>query len=141
MAEALLRHIDSRNFEAFSANTSGQEVHALSIEVIQEIGIDLTQNVSMAVEKLCEKTFDFAITLDELSAGAAIRLTATETVHWKFENPSEISNEPEAQRRAFRSVRDQIAQRLRLFTIVHVRPAMSERTHFAESRSKTAHTH
>jgi hypothetical protein len=36
------------------------------------------------------------------------------------------------QRRLFRSVRDQLAQRLRLFAIVHVRPTLAERARFAQ---------
>jgi protein-tyrosine-phosphatase len=135
MAEALLRLIDSRNFEAFSAGLSCQPVHPLSLEVMNEIGIDLSQKTPRAVEEARDEVFDFVIILDETVPSQQHRLTAAETVHWKFENPLTVSSEPELQRRAFRAVRDQIAQRLRLFVIVHVRPTIAERTRFASVRA------
>lgn len=81
------------------------------------------------MDTMRDETFDFVITLDEVAAQQSARLNAAETVHWKFENPAEASKDYTVQRRAFRAVRDQIAQRLRLFSIVNVRPHLpSEQT-------------
>jgi arsenate reductase len=131
MAEALLRLIDSRNFEALSAGVTAQPLHPLTIEVMKEIGIDLSPKIPRTVEEVRDGVFDFVITLDETARNHSPHLNAVETVHWKFENPVAVSSEIEMQRRAFRSVRDQIAQRLRLFAIVHVRPSVAERNRFA----------
>ena len=92
---------------------------------MNEIGVDLSQKIPRAVEEVRDEVFDFVIILDETVASQHHRLTAAETVHWKFENPLTVSSEPELQRRALRAVRDQIAQRLRLFAIVHVRPTIA----------------
>jgi protein-tyrosine-phosphatase len=132
MAEALLRLIDPRNFDAFSAGITCQPLHPLSIEVMKEIGIDLSQKTPTPIEEVRNEVFDFVITLDETADGECARLTAVESVHWTFENPLTASREPEMQRRLFRSVRDQLAQRLRLFAIVHVRPTLAERARFAQ---------
>jgi protein-tyrosine-phosphatase len=135
MAEALLRLIDSGNFEAFSAGGTCEPVHPLSIEVMKEIGIDLGTLSRRTIDSLREQTFDFIITLDNIAAQQSRSLNAVETVHWKFENPAAVSHDYEVQRRAFRSVRDQIAQRLRLFAIVHVRPGVpAEPTRLAAER-------
>jgi len=122
LAEALLLHIDSKNFEAFSASASREPLHPILLEVMGEIGLDLTQKIPGTIESFHDEFFDFVITLDEVTKDKQYSLTATDTVHWKFENPLAASNNPEVQRRAARSVRDQIARRLRLFDIVHVRP-------------------
>lgn len=54
-----------------------------------------------------------------------------ETIHWRVDDLVHSSNDPEKQLRAFRTVRDQIAQRLRLFVIVHVRSqALSQSVSF-----------
>ena len=127
MAEALLCLIDSANFEPCSAGISCQPVNPMAVEVMNEIGINLSHKSQTTLADVCHEVFDFVITLDEASAGVDHSLAARETVHWKFDNPIAVSN-TEAQRRAFRSVRDQIAQRLRLFAIVHVRPTRAERT-------------
>ena len=119
MAEALLRHIDSRNFVACSASIGGQHAHPLSVEVMKEIGIDLGPRRSL--DELRGQSFDLVITLDGTGARQNYSTLATETVYWKFENPLTVSENQQAQLRAFYSVRDQIAQRIRLLAIVHAR--------------------
>ena len=123
----MLKRIDSPNFEAFSAGVVRQPSHPLCIEVMKEIGIDLSQKTPRVIEDLGDESFDFVITLDETASVERHRVTSVESVHWKFENPLAVSSDRELQRRAFRAIRDQIAQRLRLFAIVHVRPNMSDR--------------
>jgi protein-tyrosine-phosphatase len=138
MAEALLRQIDSTNFEAFSAGVTCQQVHPLSIEVMKEIGIDLTNKSPKTISELKDEVFDFVITFDEITARLDHSLTAAETVHWTFDDPLAVSNDANLQRRAFRALRDQILQRLRLFDIVHVRTGVSEKTDLAEDRRRPA---
>ena len=133
MAEALLRHIDSTNFAAFSASIAGQRAHPLSVEVMKEIGIDLGPRKSL--DELRGQPFDFVITLDETGARQNYATLAVETVHWKFENPLTVSEDLIAQRRSFQSVRDQIAQRIRLLAIVHAR---TEQVVVANSQSRAA---
>ena len=138
MAEALLTHIDSVHFESFSACVSSQEIHPLSMEVIKEIGVDLKHHGPRNLDELRLETFDFLITLDEACVRHESALHAAETVHWKFENPANASTDHQVLQRAFRSIRDQIAQRLRLFAIVHSRANFaSERPRLAEAKSTT----
>ena len=124
IAEALLRRIDSEHFEALSAGISPGGLHPLTVEVMNEIGIDLTQKIPRCFEELTNDTFDYVITLGEKTFHHH-NFHAAETIHWKLDNPIRASNDPEKQLRTFRMVRDQIAQRLRLFVIVHVRPQAS----------------
>src|SRR5262249_13110342 len=88
---------------------------------MNEIGIDLSQKISRRAEELTNDEFDYVITLGNCSSPQQLKLRGTETIHWRFDDPVLGSNDPEKQLRAFRTVRDQIAQRLRLFVIVHVR--------------------
>src|SRR5262245_8299719 len=126
MAEALLNRIDSKNFEAVSAGTSRGRLHPLTVEVMKEIGIDLSRKATKHVEDFSDDNFDYVITLDENSARAYQNSELTETIHWRVDDPASIDpDEPEKQLRMFRMVRDQIAQRLRLFVIVHVRSQTS----------------
>ena len=139
MAEALFTHIDSVHFESFSACMTSQEIHPLSMEIIKEIGVDLKRLGPRNLDELKLETFDFLITLDEACVRHESVLHAAETVHWKFENPANASTDHQVLQRAFRSIRDQIAQRLRLFAIVHSRVNFeSERTRLAEAKSTTA---
>lgn len=122
MAEALLERIDSQNFEAQSAGTSCGRLHPCAVEVMNEIGIDLRAKTPRPVQALSDAEFDYVIALDDSAAGRCRDFQFAETVHWKIDDPIARSKSPQQQLREFRMVRDQIAQRLRLFVIVHVRP-------------------
>jgi protein-tyrosine-phosphatase len=124
MAEALLRHIDCRNFEAFSARPSSEQMDLVSTEVLQEMGIDFCQRSQKACDDLYRQSFDFVIALDDVIAKQGCPMPAGDVVHWRFETLP-LSSDREFQRRILRTIRDQIAQRLRLFTIVHTRPEAS----------------
>jgi protein-tyrosine-phosphatase len=136
IAEALLARIDSEHFEAISAGTSRGRLHPLAVEVMNEVGIDLSGKVPKRVQELPDEKFDYVITLDESTARTYRCPRHSETIHWKVDDPVAVSSEPEKQLRAFRMVRDQIAQRLRLFVIVHVRtqvPSAPAKKSFAAS--------
>jgi arsenate reductase len=124
MAEALLSRIDSEHFEPASAGTSCGRLHPLTVEVMNEISIDLSTKTPKRVQELPDAGFDYVITLDESSARLYGNYLGVETIHWKFDDPAALSSETDKQLRAFRMVRDQITQRLRLFVIVHVRPEL-----------------
>jgi protein-tyrosine-phosphatase len=121
IAEAFLGRIDSEHFEAVSAGNSCGLLHPLAVEVMKEVGIDLSGRIPRRVQELASDKFDYVIALDESTARAYRNWQRTETIHWRVDDPVAMSKEPEKQLRAFRLVRDQIAQRLRLFVIVHVR--------------------
>ena len=109
------------------------------MEIITEIGVDLKHHGPRNLDELKLETFDFLITLDEACVRHESAFHAAETVHWKFENPANASTDHQVLQRAFRSIRDQIAQRLRLFAIVHSRANFaSERERLAEAKSTTA---
>jgi len=103
---------------------------------MNEVGIDLSAKTPRRVQELADERFDYVITLDDSTACTYRNSHHAETIHWKVDDPAAISNEPEKQLRAFRVVRDQIAQRLRLFVIVHVRthlPSLAAKKSFAAS--------
>ena len=122
----MLNRIDSKNFEAVSAGTSRGRLHPLTVEVMKEVGVELSQKARKHVVDFRDEKFDFVIALDESSAGASQNTEHTQAIHWRIDKPASIDpDEPEKQLRVFRMVRDQIAQRLRLFVIVHVRSQTS----------------
>ena len=121
IAEALLSRIDSEHFEAISAGASPGRLHPLTVEVVKEVGIDLSRKIPKHIRAVADDSFDYVITFDEVSARAYRNPRRIEVIHWKLDDPLATPGDPESQLRAFRMVRDQIAQRLRLFVIVNVR--------------------
>ena len=138
IAEALLRRIDTEHFEVLSAGISCGQLHSLTVEVMNEVGIELTQRVSRRAEDLTNREFDYVITLGESPARHHLKFQGAETIHWTFDDPVLGSNDTEKQLRELRKVRDQILQRLRLFVLVHVRsqitPQAATLSMAAESR-------
>src|SRR6478735_8101722 len=83
MAEALLNRIDSDHFQPASASTSRGQLHPFTVEVMKEIGIDVSAKATHSLADLREDRFDFAITLDEKSA--AQRIPSAEVIRWKVD--------------------------------------------------------
>src|SRR5262245_13618504 len=57
MAEALLKRLDSANFDVTSAGIDCGEMHPLAIEVMKEIGVDLERRVPKAMHDVFEPAF------------------------------------------------------------------------------------
>src|SRR5262245_26114192 len=90
IAAALINRIDSKNFEAVSAGTSPGRLHRLTVEVMKEIGIELSQKARKHVKDFRDEKFDFVIALDESSARACQNSEHIETIHWRIDDPASI---------------------------------------------------
>ena len=126
IAKALLDGLDSVHFEAFSAGIERGEIHPLTVEVMKEIGVDLGGRAAKAARDLLNFHFDFVITLSERAKSECPEFPNAELVHWRFDDPL-AAMEDTKRRRLFQSLRDQIAQRIRLFALVQVRFARVEK--------------
>jgi len=122
IAEALLVAMDSEHFEAFSAGIERGEMHPLTVEVMKEIDIDLQGRTTRSVDDVQQLPFDIVITLCDRARFLCPKLTQAEVVHWRFDDPLLVSDSVK-QKRMFRVLRDQINQRIRLFTLVYARSA------------------
>ena len=107
-------------------------MHPLAIEVMKEVGIDLEGTVPKRAQDLLNLDFDFVITLCDRARVACPEFPKAELVHWRFNDPF-VAMEDIKRKRLFESLRDQIAQRVRLFALVQVRFAPVEK--YAAQRS------
>ncbi len=110
MAEGFLQAFDD-TLEVFSAGTHpSHEVHPKAIEVMKEIGIDLSDYVPENVDKYLGQSFDYVITV----CGSAKETCPTFTgdvkhhVHIGFEDPADATGTIEEVLTEFRTIRDQI---------------------------------
>jgi arsenate reductase len=116
MAEGLMRHEAGDRVEVFSAGTKPSHVRPEAIAVMAEIGIDISGHRSKSVDAFEGQAFDTVITVCDNAAEACPVFSATtERLHWPFEDPAVVQGTKEEREAAFRSVRDQIAQRIRTF--------------------------
>jgi arsenate reductase len=117
MAEGLLRNLAGDRFDVYSAGTSPKRLHPASIEVMKEVGIDISRHHSKALDEFLGQRFDYVITVCDRAKQQCPIFPGATPIHWGFDDPAEAPEQQQAQ--TFRRVRDEISQRLRLFLAAH----------------------
>jgi arsenate reductase len=113
MAEGLLRHLAGDEYEVFSAGTRPKGIHAKTVEVMQEIGIDVSGHASKDVQQFLGQRFDHVITVCDRAKQQCPIFPGAQPIHWSFDDPAEAPADQQSE--VFRRVRDEITQRLRVF--------------------------
>lgn len=116
MAEGLLRHFGGDRFDVESAGVVSSFVRPLAIKAMQEIGIDISNHRSKSVDEFKEQTFDYVITVcDNAKETCPFFPANSELIHWSFDDPAEAEGDDEQQLVMFRTVRDEINEKLHQF--------------------------
>lgn len=113
MAEGFLKSFDPA-LEVFSAGTNPADaVNRNAINVMNEIGIDISNNKPKNVEQFLRESFDYVITVcDNAKETCPVFLgNVKNRLHLGFRDPAEaIGNEDEIMK-IFRQVRDEIKEK------------------------------
>lgn len=113
MAEGMLRAWAGDRYDAFSAGAEATIVQPLAIEVMAEIGIDISGHTSKTVDAFRGEPFFRAVTVcDDAVEACPFYPWADRHLHWSFEDPSAAVGTDEERLTVFRSVRDKIRARL-----------------------------
>jgi arsenate reductase len=119
MAEGLLRARGGERFAVFSAGTHPRAVHPLAIQVMREIGIDISERAGHRAKSLGEfadqPPIDLVVTVCDDAAEECPVFPGARQEHWGFPDPSAVTGSEEERLAAFRSVRDAIAARIETF--------------------------
>ncbi len=116
MAEALLRHDAGEKIEVFSAGTNPSHVRQETIEVMGEIGIDISGHSSKSVGEFLGQEFAYVITVcNRANEQCPIFPGKTRRVHWSLEDPAQATGSPEEIREVFRRSRDEIDRLVKEF--------------------------
>ena len=117
MAEGLLRHEAGDRFEVFSAGLHPSYVRPHAIQVMKEIGIDISHHRSKSIDEFADMEMDYVITVCDHAAQRCPNLSAkVNRIHWSIQDPVAPGGE-EAQLVMFRRVRDDMRRRLKEFAI------------------------
>ncbi|HXZ23801.1 MAG TPA: arsenate reductase ArsC [Methanomassiliicoccales archaeon] len=110
MAEGFLNSYYGDRYQAFSAGVKPGKIHPLAVDVMAEIGIDISKQRSKGIEDVLDEYFDVVVTVcDCAREECPIYPGGTELWHHGFEDPSAIDGTPEERVDAFRRVRDEIS--------------------------------
>lgn len=101
MSEGLINSYYSEGFTAFSAGTKPSRLNPLAVEVMIELGIDISHHKSKHMRDFYNEEFDIVITVcDKAKWTCPIFPGAKKMVHQAFADPSTLDE--------FRGVRDEI---------------------------------
>ena len=113
MAEGLLKHICSDEYEIQSAGTKPSIVRPEAIKVLAEMGIDISNNRSKSVDEYVDRVIEYVLTVcDNAQENCPYFPARTRLIHRSFRDPAEIVGDEERRMAAFRSVRDEIREYL-----------------------------
>jgi arsenate reductase len=120
MAEGLLRARGGDHYAVFSAGTHPRRMHPLAIQVMREIGIDISEAAGHRAKSLDEfkgqPPMDLVVTVCDDAAEVCPSFPgARRQEHWGFPDPSAVTGSEEERLTAFRAVRDAIARRIEAF--------------------------
>ena len=113
MAEGFLRAYGGQTYDAHSAGTKPSAVNPLAVQVMSEVGIDISGHRSKNVTEYLGQHFPIVITVcDNAKEHCPIFPGPCIREHWPFEDPAEATGTDEERLKVFRTVRDQIAARV-----------------------------
>jgi len=116
MAEAFLNHLAGDKFEAESAGLEPGTLNPVVVDVMKEIGFDISKNKTKDVFEFFKqgKMFRYVITVcDETAAERCpIFPGVAERIHWSFPDPSALKGTYEEKLEGTRKIRDQIKKKI-----------------------------
>jgi len=109
MAEGLMRTLYPDRFEAFSAGTEPSSVSPYAINVMAEIGIDISRNRAKSLNEFLNMEFDYVVTVcDHAKQVCPFFPGGKAFMHKGLEDPAAFDGNEDEKTAVFRRVRDEI---------------------------------
>jgi len=116
MAEGWLKHLGGDDFEVFSSGLEAHGKNPRAIAVMQEVGVDISDQASEVVQTSILESLDLLVTVcSHADAHCPVFSIKGKREHWPFEDPAKVTGSEEDIMNEFRRVRDQIRTRINKF--------------------------
>jgi arsenate reductase len=116
MGEGLLRHLAGERFEVSSAGILPSGLADETIEVMREIGIDVSGQRSQHVDEFLGREFDYVVTVcEDAKEVCPVFPGGGGRIHWSVEDPSDTFERGGTLLEAFRLARDDLRRRVERF--------------------------
>ncbi len=117
IAEAFLNNLAGDRFEAMSAGLEPGTLNPLAVDVMKEVGIDISRNKTKSVFDLFKRgeLFSYVITVCGAASAEQCPLfpgLLTAQIHWSFADPSSFVGTHEEKLAQTRIVRDTIKTKI-----------------------------
>jgi arsenate reductase len=117
MAKGFLEAFAGDKLTAVSTAVQTPDRDPLAVEVMKEVGIDISQQHSEELAQSLKEHFAFVVTVCDASKERFPIWPFTRNLfHWSLPDPRAAKGSPEELKISFRRVRDEIRQKVREFT-------------------------
>lgn len=115
MAEGLLRSLAEETIEVASAGSEPSQVHPYAVQVLAQMGIDISRATSKHLDTLRDQAFDVVITVcDRMRECCPTFPGEQEPIHWSLPDPVALQGVSEQERYVeFERIAQQLLTRLR----------------------------
>jgi arsenate reductase len=120
MAEAFLKTLAGEKYEAVSAGLEPGMLSPLAVEVMREVGIDISRNKTKSAFDLYQRgeLFSYVITVCDAQAAERCPLfpgLRVKTINWSVDDPASFTGTQEEKLEKTRQVRDTIKAKIEAF--------------------------
>ena len=127
MAEGLLKHLLGHRIYVDSVGVRARAIDPFVIEVMDEIGIDMSNHRGKDFEGLEDTSYDLIVSLSPVAQHQAVELTRTmacEVEFWNTLDPTIIEGNRETRLEAYRQVRDTLKKRIEVRFALDLKPVV-----------------
>jgi arsenate reductase len=116
MAEGYLRNIAGDKFQATSAGIEATSLNPLAVEVMREVGVDISGQKAKNVKESLKEHFAYVITVCDSARERSPVFPFTPFLgQWSVYDPETAPEHPQEKREVFRRVRDEIRAKVESF--------------------------
>ena len=116
IAEAFLKQIDGERFQVESAGLEVKPLNPLAVEVMKEIGIDISKKKAQSVFELYRKgrLYHYVITVCDKSVAEKCPIfpNTLQQLHWPFDDPAKFTGSWDDKVKETRKIREEIKQKI-----------------------------
>ena len=115
MAEGLANHFNlNQKFRIYSAGVEAHGLNPRAVEVMNEIGVDISHQQSNSISDNELSQHDLIITLcGDARDRCPILSNNNNSIHWNLEDPANAEGNEEEIMSTYRKVRDQISNNIK----------------------------
>ena len=116
MSEAFLKHYADDRFDAQSAGLEPGKLNPMVVEVMAEIGIDISRNKTKSVFDVWKsgEAFQYVVAVCDAESAEKCPIFPgiTKRLHCPFHDPSKVTGSYEQKLQKVREIRDEIASKI-----------------------------
>ncbi|MFQ5784980.1 MAG: low molecular weight phosphatase family protein [Alphaproteobacteria bacterium] len=127
MGEALLKHLLGHRIYVDSTGVRAGDIDPFVVEVMDEIGIDVSRHRAKSFDDLEDTSYDLIISLSPEAQHKAVEMTRTmacEVEFWNTLDPTIVEGNREVRVAAYRAIRDQLKRRIEARFALDLKPVV-----------------